>query len=143
MSLSTFGHVYFFFSVNRLLLSTRVFIVFRVKNSIISEQNQQNNRIIIENIVNPHKTHNMEVEASTNIDTDAFLPPSGRQQPKAGKKRTVSTAGNGEEQMQIDETTGIEGARKTNAPKTKRKKHTNVEIRKIPVPPHRFGSTSQ
>lgn len=72
---------------------------------------------------------------SSNIDTDAFMPPNGRQQQKAGKKRSISTTV--EEQMQVDEVSGIEGARKTNAPKTKRKKHTNAEIRKIPVPPHR------
>lgn len=73
-----------------------------------------------------------------NIDTDAFLPPQGRQQSKssAGKKRTLSTTG-GEEQMQIDASTGIEGKRKTHAPKAKRKKPTSVEMRKIPVPPHR------
>lgn len=82
----------------------------------------------------------MEANTSANIDTDAFLPPAGRQQVKTGKKRTISTtsAGAMEEQMQVDETTGIEGARKTNAPKAKRKKHTAVEIRKIPVPSHRF-----
>lgn len=80
----------------------------------------------------------MEVDKSTNIDTDAFLPPAGRQQAKAGKKRTISTSAGAEEQMQVDETTGIEGARKTQAPKAKRKKPANVEIRKIPVPSHRF-----
>lgn len=81
----------------------------------------------------------MEANTSANIDTDAFLPPAGRQQVKTGKKRTISTSsGVVEEQMQVDETTGIEGARKTNAPKAKRKKHTAVEIRKIPVPSHRL-----
>lgn len=80
----------------------------------------------------------MDVDKSANIDTDAFLPPAGRQQVKAGKKRTISTSAGAEEQMQVDETTGIEGARKTNAPKAKRKKHTAVEMRKIPVPSHRF-----
>lgn len=79
----------------------------------------------------------MEVENSVNIDTDAFLPPQGRQQSKsAGKKRTISTTG-GEEQMQIDEATGIEGKRKTHAPKAKRKKPASVETRKVAVPPHR------
>lgn len=83
----------------------------------------------------------MDIEAAANIDTDAFLPPSGRQQIKSTKhtkKRTISTAKTGDEQMQIDESTGIEGTRKTQAPKNKRKKHTNVEIRKVPVPSHRF-----
>lgn len=81
----------------------------------------------------------MEVNKNTNIDTDAFLPPAGRQQAKTGKKRTISTSsGAVDEQMQVDETTGIEGARKTNTPKAKRKKHTAVEIRKIPVPSHRL-----
>lgn len=84
----------------------------------------------------------MEANASANIDTDAFLPPAGRQQTKAGKKRTISTSsGAVEEHMQVDETTGIEGARKKNAPKPKRKKHTAVEIRKIPVPSHRLVQT--
>lgn len=80
----------------------------------------------------------MEVENNVNIDTDAFLPPTGRQQKSAsaGKKRTISTTG-GEDQMQIDEATGIEGKRKTHAPKAKRKKPTSAEMRKIPVPPHR------
>lgn len=80
----------------------------------------------------------MEVDKNINIDTDSFLAPSGRQQTKAGKKRTISTSAGAEEQMQVDETTGIEGARKTNAPKAKRKKNTAIEIRKIPVPSHRF-----
>ena len=80
----------------------------------------------------------MEVDKSANIDTDAFLPPAGRQQAKAGKKRTISTSAGAEEQMQVDEASGIEGARKTQAPKAKRKKPANVEIRKIPVPSHRF-----
>lgn len=81
----------------------------------------------------------MEANTSANIDTDAFMPPAGRQQMKAGKKRTISTSsGVMEEQMQVDETTGIEGARKTNAPKAKRKKPTAIEVRKIPVPSHRF-----
>lgn len=82
----------------------------------------------------------MQVDKSANIDTDAFLPPSGRQQVKAGKKRTISTSAGAEEQMQVDETTGIEGVRKTQAPKAKRKKNTAIEIRKIPVPSHRFVS---
>lgn len=80
----------------------------------------------------------MEVDKSENIDTDVFLPAAGRQQAKAGKKRTISTSAGAEEQMQVDEATGIEGARKTHAPKNKRKKHTSVEIRKVPVPSHRF-----
>lgn len=81
----------------------------------------------------------MDVNKTANIDTDAFLPPAGRQQVKAGKKRTISTSsGAVDEQMQVDEATGIEGARKTNAPKIKRKKQTAVEIRKIAVPSHRL-----
>lgn len=82
----------------------------------------------------------MEVDKSANIDTDTFLPPAGRQQAKTGKKRTISTSAGAEEQMQIDESTGIEGARKTQTPKAKRKKHTAIEVRKIPVPSHRFVS---
>lgn len=80
----------------------------------------------------------MEVDKSANIDADVFLPPTGRQAQKSGKKRTISTSNGAEEQMQVDETTGIEGARKTNAPKAKRKRHTAIEVRKIPVPSHRF-----
>lgn len=80
----------------------------------------------------------MDVDKSANIDADVFLPPAGRQQQKVGKKRTISTSNGAEEQMQVDETTGIEGARKTNAPKAKRKKNTAIEMRKIPVPSHRF-----
>lgn len=79
----------------------------------------------------------MEVDKSANIDTDVFLPATGRQQTKAGKKRSISTSAGADDQMQVDETTGIEGVRKTNAPKNKRKKAANVEIRKVPVPSHR------
>lgn len=82
----------------------------------------------------------MEVESNVNIDTDAFLPPAGRQQSKAsgaGKKRSISTTG-GDEEMHVDEATGIEGKRKTNAPKAKRKRPAAVETRKVPVPPHRY-----
>lgn len=79
----------------------------------------------------------MEHETSANIDVDAFLPPAGRQQGRVGKKRSISTSAGTDEQMQIDESTGIEGKRRTNAPKTKRKKQTNVEIRKVAVPSHR------
>lgn len=81
----------------------------------------------------------MEVDKSLNIDTDAFLPPQGRQQSKVsgktGKKRTISS--NAGDDMQIDEATGIEGTRKTNAPKAKRKKAAAVETRKVAVPSHR------
>lgn len=79
----------------------------------------------------------METETSANIDVDAFLPPTGRQQGRLSKKRTISTSAGADDQMQVDETTGIEGTRKTNAPKAKRKKQANVEIRKIAVPSHR------
>lgn len=80
----------------------------------------------------------METENSTNIDVDAFLPPTGRQQGRLSKKRTINTCTAGaDDQMEVDKTTGIEGIRKTNAPKAKRKKQTNIEIRKIAVPSHR------
>lgn len=87
----------------------------------------------------------MDTDTTANIDADEFLPskPSKRsQQTKAGKKRTISTRtvdNDNDDQMQVDESTGIEGIRKTQAPKTKRKKHTNLEIRKVPVPSHRFA----
>lgn len=78
---------------------------------------------------------------ATNIDADAFMP-SKKGQSKAGKKRTISSTasghGNDDQQMQVDEATGIEGNRKSSAPKSKRKKHTSVEFRKIAVPSHRL-----
>lgn len=70
---------------------------------------------------------------TVNISTDDFLPQKSSK--KAGHKRTISFGD--DDRMQIDDVTGIEGVRKTNAPKSKKKK-TNVEIRKIPVPSHRF-----
>lgn len=84
----------------------------------------------------------MDTEKATNIDADAFMP-SKKSQLKAGKKRTISSTasghGNDDEQMQVDEVTGIEGSRKSSAPKSKRKKHTSVELRKIAVPSHRLA----
>lgn len=83
----------------------------------------------------------MDTEVAANIDADAFMP-SKKGPLKAGKKRTISNAASvvdDDQQMQVDETTGIEGGRKSNAPKNKRKKHTNVEIRKIAVPSHRLA----
>lgn len=82
-------------------------------------------------------------EVATNIDANAFLPSKVEhtsRNNKAGKKRTISSTASGQDdqQMQVDEATGIEGGRKSNAPKNKRKKHTNAELRKIAVPPHRF-----
>lgn len=89
----------------------------------------------------PCETHKMDTEMAANIDADAFMP-SKKSQPKAGKKRTISSTAAGhdhdDQQMQVDETTGIEGGRKSHAPKTKRKKHTAVELRKIAVPSHRL-----
>lgn len=85
----------------------------------------------------------MASDKSMNIDTDEFVPAksSKNKQNKAGKKRTLSsTIDIDEEQMQIDDATGIEGARKSAAVTTKRKKFTNAEIRKVAVPPHRFVS---
>lgn len=82
----------------------------------------------------------MDTEIASNIDADVFMP-SKKSQSKAGKKRTISSTASGhnneDQQMQIDEVTGIEGIRKSNAPKNKRKKHTSVELRKIAVPSHR------
>lgn len=83
----------------------------------------------------------MDTEVATNIDADVFMP-SKKSQLKAGKKRTISSTasghGNDDQQMQVDEATGIEGSRKSSAPKNKRKKHTSVELRKIAVPSHRL-----
>lgn len=64
----------------------------------------------------------MEVE---NIKVDDILPA------RTAKKRTH----NEDTEMQVDESTGIEGAiRKSLPPKAKRIKS---EVRKIAVPPHR------
>lgn len=82
----------------------------------------------------------MSKVGTTNIDADVFVP-AKKGQLKAGKKRTISSTQSGaddaDQLMQVDEATGIEGVRKTNAPKNKRKKHSNAEMRKIPVPAHR------
>lgn len=82
----------------------------------------------------------MDTGVATNIDADAFTPLK-KSQLKAGTKRTISSTASGhdndDQQMQVDETTGIEGGRKSNAQKSKRKKHTSVELRKIAVPSHR------
>lgn len=81
----------------------------------------------------------MEVE-TTDINTDDFLPSkSQKRNQNKGKKRTISstTANNDDEQMQVDEISGIEGAAKTNLPKKKRKKTPAVELRKVAVPSHR------
>lgn len=67
-----------------------------------------------------------------NINVEEFKAPKVTK--KAGQKRTISV---GDDDMQVDEATGIEGSRKTHVPKLKRKKQ-NADIRKIPVPPHRF-----
>ncbi|KAM7348809.1 RNA-binding protein pno1 [Cochliomyia hominivorax] len=70
----------------------------------------------------------MEVE---NIKVDDILPT------RSAKKRTH----NDDTEMQVDETTGIEGAvRKSQPPKAKRVKS---EVRKIAVPPHRYSSLKE
>lgn len=84
----------------------------------------------------------METETSANIDVDVFLLPTGRQQSRLSKKGTISTLAGADDQMQVDEISGIEGEHRTNAPKAKRKKQANVELRKIAVPSHRYNSQS-
>ncbi|KAI8128284.1 hypothetical protein FF38_04845 [Lucilia cuprina] len=70
----------------------------------------------------------MEVE---NIKVDDILPT------RTAKKRSL----NDDSEMQVDETTGIEGAvRKSLPPKAKRVKS---EMRKIAVPPHRYSSLKE
>lgn len=73
-----------------------------------------------------------------NINVASFLPPStaaSKVKPSTkAKKRALSE---NVDDMQVDEATGIEGAIRTNVPKTKRKKHSSLELRKIPVPSHR------
>lgn len=69
-----------------------------------------------------------------NIDTVSFVP--AVQQTvaaKKSKKRAISEGAG--EQMQVD-LSGIEGTVRT-APRPKRKRQNSLELRKIPVPPHR------
>lgn len=78
----------------------------------------------------------MEVE-TVNIDADEFrVPNAQKKNQNKGKKRTISRTANDEE-MQIDDVSGIEGTVKSTAPKKKKKKQAGAEIRKIPVPTHR------
>lgn len=67
---------------------------------------------------------------TTNISTDSFLPPSSS---RKLKKRSA----NDDTEMQIDDATGIEGARIQNASAPKAKRSKNSEVRKLAVPPHR------
>jgi len=76
---------------------------------------------------------------TANISVDEFIPAKTIQRKRKGENANNSTVSTGgDEEMQIDDASGIEGNRKSTAPKTKRKKHTNVEVRKIPVPSHRY-----
>lgn len=80
----------------------------------------------------------MDVD-TTNINTDVFVPSkTQKKNQNKAKKRTISstTNDNDGDLMQVDDVSGIEGTAKTNLPKKKRKK-TEVEIRKIAVPSHR------
>lgn len=69
---------------------------------------------------------------SDNVNVANFLPASAN---KKGIKRAISDEVG---QMQVDEVEGIEGTVKTNTPKSKKRKQNNTELRKIPVPPHRY-----
>lgn len=75
-----------------------------------------------------------------NLSADNFLPTASSHNKNKtttnaakGKKRTISD----DNEMQIDEVSGIEGKAKSATQKPKRKKPTNLELRKIPVPSHR------
>lgn len=75
-----------------------------------------------------------------NINVNQFVPAvaevaNPNKSQSKGKKRAISE---GDQIMQVDEISGIEGGSKKNVPKSKRKKHTNLELRKISVPSHRF-----
>lgn len=72
-------------------------------------------------------------ESSENINAEVFLP-STIQNKNKSKKRAISE----DEKMIVDDDTGIEGATKKSVPKSKRKKFSNTEFRKIPVPAHRL-----
>lgn len=72
-------------------------------------------------------------ETNENISTEIFLPASTQNKNKS-KKRAISE----DDKMIVEDDTGIEGSTKKNAPKTKRKKFSNAEFRKIPVPAHRL-----
>lgn len=79
----------------------------------------------------------MDVD-NPNINVAAFLPDTA---PKAakGKKRAISEG----DRMQVDAATGIEATAKSAAPKTKRKKPSSTELRKIPVPSHRYSALKE
>jgi len=82
----------------------------------------------------------MEVE-TVNIDADEFRPAAAQKKNQnKGKKRTISSATNDNDgdHMQVDDVSGIEGTVKSTAPKKKKKKQAVVEIRKVPVPTHRY-----
>lgn len=70
-------------------------------------------------------------ENDVNIDAVTFLPATA--QPSKAKKRAISEG----ERMVVDDASGIEGTVRQ-APRRKRKKQNSLELRKIPVPPHRF-----
>lgn len=77
-----------------------------------------------------------------NLSTENFLPSSPTSLNKKqnttntkGKKRTLTD----NDEMQIDEVSGIEGKAKSATQKPKRKKQTSLELRKIPVPSHRYN----
>lgn len=71
-------------------------------------------------------------EPNENINADEFLPTAIQNKNKT-KKRAISE----DDKMIVDDDTGIEGAIKKNVPKSKRKKFSNSEFRKIAVPAHR------
>lgn len=72
-------------------------------------------------------------EPIENINTEAFLPAAIQNKNKS-KKRAISE----DDKMIVDDDTGIEGSTKKNVPKSKRKKFSNAEFRKIAVPAHRL-----
>jgi len=77
-------------------------------------------------------------KTSENINVDEFLPASIQNKNKT-KKRDFDE----DDKMIVDNDTGIEGAIKKNAPKSKRKRFSNAEFRKIAVPAHRYSALKE
>lgn len=72
-------------------------------------------------------------ESSENINAEAYLPASIQNKNKS-KKRPISD----DDKMNVDDDTGFEGSVKKHVPKSKRKKFSNSEFWKIPLPAHRL-----
>lgn len=81
-----------------------------------------------------------------NINVDEFLPAKKTVKLKNVKRRAVSESGDG---MDVEEHNGIEGKAKHSRPKRKRAKktaepnETKVNMRKVPVPAHRYITSNR